>query len=301
MGALISIMMASFRDVHPVFTGMNLCSLMVVVRRVRTTLDLGASPRVTRRLHSGADPGWHTVRVDQPSTARAATSSRSSPYDHLASIDLAFGELIARYGRPDPFHWGWAADRPDASAFRVLLLQIVSQHVPVERSFLLFDRLERAAGGIDPARILGLAAAGLASVGLPTRKAASALAVAKAVTDGVLDLDDLPPDDDEAMRSLTALPGIGPWSAEMFLLGHSHRPDVLPSGDFGIRRAVGIGWHLDAVPSASQTARRGAAWSPYRSHAAALLWASVLSNDARSGPAPGSGTWRGKRAALDAR
>src|ERR1700761_7280320 len=131
----------------------------------------------------------------------------NTPYDRLVSVDPVFGDLIARFGRPDPFHWGWTADRPGASAFRILLLQIVSQHVSTTRSFQLFDRLERAAGGVEPARGLAFDMAALTSLGLPTQKAASVAALATAVTDGTLDLDDLPAGDAEAMRTLTALRG----------------------------------------------------------------------------------------------
>lgn len=214
------------------------------------------------------------------------------PYDHLASLDPVFKKLINQHGRPDPFHWGWAADRPHADAFRVLLLQIVSQHVSTTRSFQLFDRLEQAAGGIDPQRILTL---GTTNLGLPTRKADAATALAQATADDTIDLDDLPDDDTEAQRLLTALPGIGPWSAHMFLLGYAHRPDILPAGDFGIRRAVADAWAIDPLPSPAAVARRGLAWSPYRSYAAALLWTSVLN------PATDEqGEWLGKRAAARA-
>jgi DNA-3-methyladenine glycosylase II len=214
------------------------------------------------------------------------------PYEHLASVDAVFTTLISQHGRPDPFHWGWAADRPHADAFRVLLLQIVSQHVSTARSFQLFDRLDRAAGGIDPQRILGLGPTGLADVGLPPQKAIAATALAQGMTDGTVDLENLSEDDTRAERQLTALPGIGPWSAHMFLLGYAHRPDILPSGDFGIRRAVANAWGIDPLPSPAAVARRGLAWSPYRSYAAALLWTSVLT------PATDEhGEWLGKRAA----
>jgi DNA-3-methyladenine glycosylase II len=226
--------------------------------------------------------------------------NETTPYDHLVSVDPVLGDLIARFGRPDPFHWGWTADRPDASAFRILLLQIVSQHVSTTRSFQLFERLERAAGGIEPARVLALDLSELTALGLPAQKAAAVVSLASAVTDRTLDLDDLPAEDAEAMGKLTALRGIGPWSAQMFLVGYAHRQDILPAGDFGIRRAVGTLWRLGIVPSAAEVARRGAAWSPYRSYAAALLWTSSLGPDAGQGESagpPGSDQWLGKRAA----
>ena len=69
--------------------------------------------------------------------------------------------------------------------------------------------------------------------------------------------------------------GVGLWSAQTFLLHNLARPDVLPEADRGIGQAIQQLWQLDRPPSSGQVRRRGLAWSPYRSYAAALLWRSL--------------------------
>ena len=81
--------------------------------------------------------------------------------------------------------------------------------------------------------------------------------------------------DDEAVARLTAVRGVGLWSAQTFLLHNLARPDVLPEADRGIGQAIQQLWQLERRPSSGQVRRRGLAWSPYRSYAAALLWRSL--------------------------
>ena len=93
---------------------------------------------------------------------------------------------------------------------------------------------------------------------------------------GVLDTEHLDGlSDDQAMAALTAARGIGPWTAQMFLIHQLHRPDVLPAGDLGIRQAVGRAWGLSALPSIDEVREFGERWSPQRTCASALLWASL--------------------------
>jgi DNA-3-methyladenine glycosylase II len=96
------------------------------------------------------------------------------------------------------------------------------------------------------------------------------------VQDGSLDLHglgNLP--DDAVVTSLTAVTGIGRWTAEMFLMFRLHRPDVLPVGDLGIVRAVQKAYGLRKPPTPERLTRIGEAWRPYRSIACWYLWASL--------------------------
>jgi 3-methyladenine DNA glycosylase/8-oxoguanine DNA glycosylase len=79
-------------------------------------------------------------------------------------------------------------------------------------------------------------------------------------------------DDTEAQATLVSLRGIGPWSAQMFLLHELKRPDVFPAGDIGLRTAVARLDGLDNTPAVKRAADRAMIWSPYRSYAAAYLW-----------------------------
>ena len=81
--------------------------------------------------------------------------------------------------------------------------------------------------------------------------------------------------DDEVFATLTSVRGIGRWSAEMFMIFQLHRVDVLPSGDLGIRQAIGRLGGLAALPTIKEVQERGAGWTPWRTYAAALLWASI--------------------------
>jgi AraC family transcriptional regulator of adaptative response / DNA-3-methyladenine glycosylase II len=113
-----------------------------------------------------------------------------------------------------------------------------------------------------------LAAADLAGLGLTRARAASLLALARAVAAGALDLEggQAP---ESVRRGLLALPGIGPWTADYVLLRALGEPDAFPAGDLGLRRALGPpGQPL----TAAALEQRAKAWQPWRGYAALLLW-----------------------------
>ncbi|MER5409137.1 hypothetical protein [Streptomyces sp. NPDC002769] len=113
-------------------------------------------------------------------------------------------------------------------------------------------------------------------MGLSNTKAECAVALAGAQTQGTLDLDALAGTDDRAVvDTLTSVRGIGQWTAQAFLMRQLRRPDVLPADDMGLRQAVQLQWRLGRLPTVGKVRTRGAAWSPYRSYASALLWRSL--------------------------
>ena len=100
--------------------------------------------------------------------------------------------------------------------------------------------------------------------------------LAEHVVSGDLDLDrlaDLP--DDEVMRELTAVKGIGEWTAQMYLMFTLHRPDVLPTGDLGIRNAIQRAYGLATAPKPAEMEAIGEPWRPYRTRASRYLWRSL--------------------------
>ena len=143
----------------------------------------------------------------------------------------------------------------------------------------LFRRVEAAAGGtLDPGGVVGLGTERLRELGLSRAKATTVVGVAERHLAGTLDTDRLAgASDDEVTAALTAARGVGPWTAQMFLIHQLRRPDVLPAGDLGIRHAVAAGWQWQGsgLPSAAEVAQLGRGWRPYRTYAAALLWASL--------------------------
>src|SRR6202012_6065435 len=128
----------------------------------------------------------------------------------------------------------------------------------------------------DAGTLLALGAGRLQALGLSGAKAACLMELSRRQSAGLIDLENMNAlTDDEVIGALTAVPGIGLWSAQAFLLRQLRRADVLPAGDTGIRRAIGREWHLAAAPTASEVRERAAAWVPFRSYAAALLWRSL--------------------------
>ncbi len=115
-----------------------------------------------------------------------------------------------------------------------------------------------------------------AAAGLSHAKVRFLRSLAKHVLNGELELarlDDL--DDEQVTAELTAVKGIGPWSADMFLMFQLDRPDVLPVGDLGIRRAFERAYGLPALPEAVEMERIAEPWRPYRTLASRYLWRSL--------------------------
>lgn len=201
---------------------------------------------------------------------------RRTAYRMLATREPVFARLIDRYGHPSPFEWH-DGGRTGSSQFAAMLLHIVGQQISARVAFTIYDKIAAAGGGIPtPASILALRTERLRSCGLSAAKARYVLALAGSQVNGTFDIEALDGIDDAAvLATLTAIPGIGVWTAETFLVHNLHRPDVLPAGDLGIRRAVQRQWTLDELPSIKHVRTLGATWSPYRTYAGALLWRSL--------------------------
>jgi DNA-3-methyladenine glycosylase II len=201
-------------------------------------------------------------------------------YARLAERDAVLADLVRRHGRPDPFVWSPAYDAA-RTTFASLLLHIISQQISTVVAAQLFRRVEGAAGGtLDPEGVVGLGVERLRELGLSRAKATTVVGLAERHLAGTLDTDRLAgASDDEVTAALTAARGVGPWTAQMFLIHQLRRPDVLPAGDLGIRHAVAAGWpwrgQSSGLPSPAEVTQLGRGWRPYRTYAAALLWASL--------------------------
>ncbi|RLV04558.1 hypothetical protein CTZ27_11625 [Streptomyces griseocarneus] len=203
------------------------------------------------------------------------TCQNTTAYGNLAD-DPVLNRLIERVGRPDPFDWA-ERDFPSSTNFEAMALHIVGQQISIAAALTIFARIATAAGGIvTPDTLLVLADDDLRACGLSRAKAAYLHDLAQRQAAGTIDLehmDDI--DDATALTDLTAIHGVGLWSAQMFPIHQLERPDILPAGDIGIRRAIQSAWHLTGTPSIEETRRRATAWAPYRTYASALLWASL--------------------------
>jgi 3-methyladenine DNA glycosylase/8-oxoguanine DNA glycosylase len=184
--------------------------------------------------------------------------------------------LVSVYGQPDPFEW-FDGGRTGQSLFAAMALHIIGQRISAPAAFTVFDRITAAAAGIpDADALLALRADRLRALGLSWAKARCLTELARRQVSGLIDLENMSAlSDDEVVRALTAVPGIGLWSAQAFLIRQLRRPDILPAGDTGIRRAIAREWNLAALPAVRLVRDWAVPWAPYRSYAAALLWRSL--------------------------
>jgi DNA-3-methyladenine glycosylase II len=188
----------------------------------------------------------------------------------LSARDAGLASIARRYGTP-PL-WG------REPGFPTLVHLILEQQVSLASAQAAFDRLRAAAHPLTPRSLLRLDDAQLLAVGFSRQKARYARALATAVDEGALDLATLgEADDDEVDRRLTALPGIGPWTATIYRLMVLCRPDAWPIHDIALAQALAEVRGLPARPSPEELDAAAEAWRPLRAVAARLLWHHYLS------------------------
>jgi DNA-3-methyladenine glycosylase II len=188
----------------------------------------------------------------------------------LAARDPGLATIADRFGTP-PL---WARE----PGFATLVHLILEQQVSLASAKAAFDRLVAATDPLTPAALLALDDAQLLEIGFSRQKTRYARALATAVAAGDLRLDTLPDlDDGEVDRRLTALPGIGPWTATIYRLMVLLRPDAWPVGDIALAQALAETRGLPARPSPDEMLDLAEGWRPWRAVAARLLWHHYLS------------------------
>ena len=201
---------------------------------------------------------------------------RAQGLEALRASDPTLARLIDGLEPVDLSSWRkrWSLD-----PFRSLARAIVGQQIATRAASAIFERLQALIGDRDPAIAISEASdADLRTVGLSAAKAASLRDLAARTLDGRLELDRLEAlADDEVRAQLTAVRGIGSWTADMFMLGQLGRPDILPAGDLGIRHAVKAAYGLENVPTEGEVRGLSEAWRPNRSLATAYLYSSLRS------------------------
>jgi DNA-3-methyladenine glycosylase II len=196
---------------------------------------------------------------------------------HLAR-DPVMARLIAEHGGPLPRDHDPAANRP-ADLYGALVRAICGQQLSVKAAQAIYGRLLERFGGRPPAPEALLADDPdemRIAAGLSRAKVVSLRSLAEHVIAGELELERLAQlDDAAAMRELTAVKGIGEWTAHMFLMFTLHRPDVLPVGDQGVRNAVMRAYGLAAPPDPAAMSEIAEPWRPHRTRACLYLWRSL--------------------------
>ncbi len=190
----------------------------------------------------------------------------------LARRDRRLGRILRDHGPPPP----WARE----PGFATLIEIILGQQVSLASARATFDRLRAAASPLTPDRFRKLTDTKLRRIGFSRQKTAYGRELAQAILDGRLDLDVVGTmDDNEARATLTQIKGIGRWTADIYLLLVLRRPDVWPIADLALAVAAQRLKRRATCPSPSELDRIGAAWKPWRSMAARLLWHDYLSRD----------------------
>lgn len=203
-------------------------------------------------------------------------TGESTPMVALAASDPVMAGLIRRIG-PMSIEKR-RRGRPRGDAYGALLRSVIGQQLSVKAAATIFDRVLALFGGEmpTPQALLDADPDALRAAGLSRRKVEYLQDLARHVLSGELEVDRLPELPDETViAEITAVRGLGVWTAHMFLLFHLERPDVLPVGDLGIRNAVRAAYGLDEPPSPEELERIAEPWRPHRSLACLYLWESL--------------------------
>jgi DNA-3-methyladenine glycosylase II len=210
--------------------------------------------------------------------------SKLDPAAHIVKADPAFRRIVET-SPPMEFR------SEDGSAFESLLSAIVFQQLAGAAARAIHGRLVTALGGapVAPESVLAADPGTLRAAGLSANKLAAIIDLAARFADGTIpthDLDDL--SDDEIVARLVTVRGVGPWTAEMFLLFQLHRPDVWPVDDLGVRNGWARIHEMAAPPTPKALQILGDVLRPYRSTAAWYCWRAVASVPIVAAPAAAS-------------
>jgi DNA-3-methyladenine glycosylase II len=200
-----------------------------------------------------------SVRLDPAALVRARRL--------LARRDAALGVVIRRVGA--------CGLTPRGDPYRYLVRSVLYQQITGHAAQAIEKRLHALFGGRipAPARLRIAGPEQLRGCGLSRQKIASLHAIAAAFDDGVLDARRLRRlEDDAVVEAVTVVRGVGPWTAHMLLMFSLGRPDVLPVGDYGVRKGAMVLYGLPALPTARELETLAEPWRPWRSVASWYLW-----------------------------
>jgi DNA-3-methyladenine glycosylase II len=170
------------------------------------------------------------------------------------------------------------ATSDELSHFEAVSRSIIYQQLSGKAAATIYGRFASLFDGVPPHAhgLMSLPEERLREAGLSRQKASYLRDLSQRVAAGEIPIDvlhQLP--DDDVVRHLTSVKGVGTWTAQMFLMFRLGRPDVLPGLDLGIRKAIQRSYRLRKLPAPERVAKIGAAWAPYRSIASWYLWRSI--------------------------
>lgn len=204
-----------------------------------------------------------------------ALSFSTAAMEHLAASDPVMGSIVRGHGALDLEQR--TRGRPD-EAYGALVRSIAGQQLSVKAAHTIYLRVCDLFGGRTPTprELIDTDPELLRAAGLSYSKAAYLADLAHRVESDELAVDRFSElDDREVSEQLVQVKGIGQWTADVFMMFHLGRPDVLPVGDLGIRRAAEINYGLRKLPSPDRLRRVARPWRPYRTLACVYLWESL--------------------------
>ena len=207
--------------------------------------------------------------------ARKAAAKWTADDRALMRADKVLRRVMEERGPLDP-EIDRRGSRPDP--FEAVARAIVGQQLSTKEARSIWEKLLGQFGGEtpDPKVLLRKRPQTLRKAGLSNAKVEFLRDLSKRVTDGRLDFDRIKDfADEDVIAELIEVKGVGQWTAEMFLMFHLARPDVVSVGDLGIRRAVQIAYGMDDLPGPEELERIADEWRPHRTLACLYLWRSL--------------------------
>ena len=186
---------------------------------------------------------------------------------HLKQKDEKMGRLIAEFEKPE--------FKKDSNYFEALVRAIVYQQLSGKAAATIYKRFKDLFPNNkypSPSMVMKISHEELRSVGLSNQKASYIHNIANAFYAGKIPKDIESLVDNEVIECLTTIKGVGPWTAEMFLMFTLGRRDVFPVTDLGIQKGFQLFFQLDELPSPDQMIEKAEHWSPYRTLASWYLW-----------------------------
>jgi DNA-3-methyladenine glycosylase II len=208
--------------------------------------------------------------------ARAAALAVPDYWDdacrHLGKRDRVMRKLIPKFGE--------ARLQSRGDAFTTLARSIVGQQISVKAAQSVWGKFVEAIGGpstrVAPMAVLDVDNAAMRDAGLSARKCEYLVDLARHFEDGSVHVKQWQQMEDEAIiEELVAIRGIGRWTAEMFLIFHLMRPDVLPLDDLGLIKGISVNYFSGEPVSRAEAREVGEAWTPFRSVATWYIWRSL--------------------------
>ena len=235
--------------------------------------------RARKRSGAGRRSRPAAKRIYHPGPPIANEAALREAVERLRTKDPEFVERLLAVGGPPPL-------RRREPGFAGLAAIIISQQVSTASANAIFGRLAARLTPLGATRVADATEEELRSCGLSAAKIRTLRALAKAIAEGSLDLAVLAERDaEEAHNSLVAVKGIGPWTADIFLLFCLGHPDAFPAGDLALQEAARLALDLKRRPDAERLERIAERWRPWRGVAARMLWTYYRGVKARSGMA----------------